>query len=65
MTSPRFSDRLSPAQVAKQLKCSADSVRLLCQTEQIDHEREGRKYWITQEQVDAYRARCIHRRKAS
>lgn len=61
----RLSPRLSPDEVAAQLRCSGDQVRMLCQSEQIDHEREGRRYWITQEQVDAYRDRCLHRKRAS
>lgn len=63
MNSP--TPRLTPSEVAKQLRCATAKVRLLCAEGQLEHEYDARRYWITQEQVDAYRRRCIVRQRGA
>ena len=57
-------DRKSPAEVAPLLRCSVARVRILCATGELGHEYDGRRYWITDAQIEAYRRKCQRRAAA-
>lgn len=57
-------DRLTPAEVAEWLRCSTRRVRILCATHELGHEYDGRRYWITEAQIEAYRRKCQRRAAA-
>lgn len=56
-----ISERLTPAEAAPSLRLSTVKVRELCAANLIAHERDGRRYWLTAEGIEAYRRKLLVR----